>query len=122
MPRQGESGVNDSYGYRGQTVNQVTNDFRPLVIVMDGHLVVAIIKGPHGMPAPVARAIAAKAMQRATTLYPGTGCEVECVRWGEAKKLMPDGFSECASFDVVDIGDTSTIPRPRDVREALEER
>ena len=102
-------------------MHQVTNDFRPLVVVMDGPLVITVLKGPHGVPAPVARAVVAEAIRRATEQCPGGDCAAECVRWREAKSLMPDGFSECVSFDVVDIGEVSTVSRPRDVAAAMEE-
>ena len=95
------------------------NDFRPIVFVKgecpNRHdIYVATVKGPHGMPANVARAHVAAALRLAVSLLgPEPTIGGKSV-WMCAKRKLPKGFCECAEdkYDVLDVADAAGILAP----------
>jgi len=92
----------------------VRNDFRPIVAVVDNGLHIAFVKGPHGMPATVARAHLGAAYRRAVEQVGEDPVPGGVSLWRLTKRGLPPGFSECMDdkCDVLDLAEAATTLSP----------
>ena len=83
------------------------SDNRSLLILMDGSLVIAVIKLPPNTDANVGRAVVAEGFRAAEE----QGGEHAWVL-ARVKKLLPPDYMECIDYDCLDLDDDGSVQPP----------